>query len=61
MNCANCRAKMTCSCQQRVATDGKSVCSNCITAYESSLRPNVVNENRPQHIWETPKNYYPKN
>jgi hypothetical protein len=61
MKCANCGSKMTCSCQQRTASDGKSVCSNCVTAYEASLRPNATKENKPEYIWDIPKHYYPKN
>lgn len=36
-NCLNCQSPITCGCQVRVASDGKKVCSNCITAYEQQL------------------------
>lgn len=36
-NCSNCNAQITCGCQRRTATDGKSVCTNCITTYEAKL------------------------
>jgi hypothetical protein len=37
MNCPNCQSKLSCGCQKRIATDGKEVCSNCVTAYENHL------------------------
>jgi len=36
--CLNCGTKLGCSCQRRVASDGKAVCASCITAYEVSLK-----------------------
>lgn len=36
--CSNCATKLGCGCQKRVASDGKSVCATCITAYEVSLK-----------------------
>lgn len=36
-NCSNCNAQITCGCQRRTATDGKAVCTSCITAYEAKL------------------------
>lgn len=36
--CPNCGNKITCGCQKRTASDGKQVCSNCITNYENQLR-----------------------
>lgn len=59
MKCTNCGARLTCSCQQRTATNGKSVCSNCITAYEASLRPNAVKDNKPIFIWDVQKGNKP--
>lgn len=44
--CNNCNTNLGCSCQQRVASDGRSVCANCITQYENQLRlQNFVNTN----------------
>lgn len=37
MKCPNCNSSMTCSCQKKIASDGKKVCSNCISKYEASL------------------------
>lgn len=33
MKCPNCGTSLGCSCQQRVAGDGTSCCSQCVTAY----------------------------
>lgn len=32
--CSNCKKTLSCGCQKRKASDGASVCTNCITAYE---------------------------
>ena len=37
-NCPNCKKKLSCGCQKRKASDGKTVCSGCITSYESGLK-----------------------
>lgn len=58
MKCPNCGTKLSCGCQQKVATDGKAVCSICITKYEASIRPYLTNENQ-KYIWDIPHNYYP--
>ena len=33
---------MGCSCQRRVASDGKSVCGSCVTAYEKKIKDTTV-------------------
>jgi hypothetical protein len=38
--CGNCGAKLGCSCKTRKATDGKSCCVNCVTAYNAKLKIN---------------------
>jgi len=38
MNCPNCKSKITCGCQKRVASDGKQVCSTCLVNYENNLK-----------------------
>ena len=58
MKCPNCGTKLSCGCQQKSATDGKAVCSICITKYEASIRPYLTNENQ-KYIWDIPYNYYP--
>lgn len=37
MNCSNCKTQLSCGCQKRTASDGKQVCSSCLTAYERKL------------------------
>lgn len=37
-NCLNCSKKLSCGCQQRKASDGKACCTNCLSAYENTLR-----------------------
>jgi hypothetical protein len=39
--CSNCKAKLSCGCQKRKASDGQQVCSNCITKYETGLKANL--------------------
>lgn len=42
MNCPNCNAKMSCSCQKRVASDGKAVCTACKPSYEIKIKKGSV-------------------
>jgi hypothetical protein len=37
--CNNCGAQLSCGCQRRDASDGKSCCDQCITSYEIQLNP----------------------
>jgi hypothetical protein len=37
-SCLNCKKTLSCGCQKRTASDGKSVCSNCLSGYEYSLK-----------------------
>jgi hypothetical protein len=46
-NCPNCGAQITCGCQDRVASDGKKVCSNCVALYEQQLLNQNQNANLP--------------
>lgn len=36
--CTNCGSTITCGCQDRIASDGKRVCANCITSYEAKIK-----------------------
>jgi hypothetical protein len=36
-SCPNCGNQITCGCQDRIASDGKRVCSSCISFYEQEL------------------------
>jgi hypothetical protein len=40
MNCNNCNARLSCGCQKKTASDGKSCCANCLGLYENGLRKN---------------------
>ncbi len=33
--CPNCKSKLSCGCQKRVAKDGTTVCNNCLASYEA--------------------------
>lgn len=35
--CPNCKARLSCGCQRRVASDGTAVCSNCLASYNAKL------------------------
>jgi len=37
-NCLNCKKALSCGCQKRTASDGKSVCSTCLQGYEARLK-----------------------
>jgi hypothetical protein len=37
-SCPNCNAALTCSCQKKVASNGKAVCVHCLYHYENSLQ-----------------------
>ena len=36
--CNNCKAPLGCSCQKKSASNGASVCANCIGTYEAGLK-----------------------
>jgi hypothetical protein len=36
--CQNCKARLNCACQIRVASDGKSCCSSCVSTYEYTVK-----------------------
>jgi len=51
--CSNCKKNLSCGCQRRTATDGKSVCSNCITSYEANLnqRQTIASVSQTNQVW----------
>jgi hypothetical protein len=50
--CSNCKANLSCGCQKRVASDKTSVCSNCLSKYEASLKTSTVKPApTSNHIW----------
>lgn len=36
--CSNCKATLSCGCQRRTASNGTSVCSNCLAKYEAQIK-----------------------
>jgi hypothetical protein len=44
---------MSCGCQKRQSSDGKTVCSKCITTYEASLKQKqaVANQTQTNEVW----------
>jgi hypothetical protein len=40
--CTNCGNTITCGCQDRIASDGKKVCSNCLAIYEQQLKDEAL-------------------
>ncbi len=43
--CPNCKAKLSCGCQRRKASDGKQVCANCSAKYEAQLKGTQPKDN----------------
>lgn len=35
--CNNCKTTLSCGCQNRTASNGVQVCSNCILSYENKI------------------------
>ena len=49
--CQNCKAKLSCGCQKRTASNGGSVCTNCLISYEQSLKkPKAMTNTAPTNI-----------
>jgi hypothetical protein len=44
--CPNCKARITCGCQKRKASDGKQVCSTCLNKYEMGLKKLQLNKDK---------------
>jgi len=38
MQCQNCKTTLGCSCQQRIASDGRPTCTSCLQKYEQQLK-----------------------
>jgi hypothetical protein len=43
--CLNCKARITCGCQKRTASNGQQVCSSCLASYEAKLKANPPKDN----------------
>lgn len=39
--CLNCGRNLTCGCQKKKASDGKSVCASCAAQYELKLKATI--------------------
>jgi hypothetical protein len=52
-NCPNCKKKLSCGCQKRTASDGKTVCSGCLKTYEAGLKQKktVVTVSQTNQVW----------
>jgi hypothetical protein len=48
--CSNCKKNLSCGCQKRVASDGKSACSSCIGKYEITKNQNIIKPIQKQTI-----------
>jgi transcription elongation factor Elf1 len=51
--CPNCKNKMSCGCQKRQASDGKTVCSQCASNYEAQLkqRQTLATVSQTNQVW----------
>ena len=51
--CSNCKSQMSCGCQKRTASDGRSVCTKCLSSYEAGLkqRKTVSNTTQANTTW----------
>lgn len=36
--CANCGKALSCGCKRRNASNGKSCCTSCVSAYEKTIK-----------------------
>lgn len=54
--CSNpkCRAKLSCGCQRRIASDGASVCTNCVASYERDIVLNRQKKANPTDAINNP-------
>ena len=52
-NCPNCKKKLSCGCQKRTASDGKSVCSGCVKTYEAGLtqKKTTATVSQTNQVW----------
>lgn len=51
--CLNCKKNLSCGCQKKTTSDGKSACSTCISQYEINLNKKVLNPTKPtpSQVW----------
>lgn len=49
--CPNCKAKLSCGCQKRSASNGDQGCTNCITSLEISIKSKpMVGSTTPSNV-----------
>ncbi len=52
--CNNCKTSLGCSCQKKTASNGASVCANCIGTYEAGLKGLKPGQNTNQPTQSKP-------
>lgn len=45
--CPTCNSKLSCGCQRRTASNGASVCTQCIARYEADLKNTNLQQVQP--------------
>jgi hypothetical protein len=58
--CQNCGVALSCGCQKRVASDGKSVCGSCIAKYEKAIATTITVSKPPTGTAPTNVNVFYK-
>lgn len=58
--CPNCSKKLSCGCQRRTASNGRTVCSNCLQQYERTLKPESPKTVNPPKLNTWGKDRYTK-
>ena len=50
--CPNCKAKLSCGCQKKKASNGVVVCNSCLNSYENSIKvlSDVIQKAEP-NVW----------
>lgn len=49
--CPNCGANITCGCQRKTSSDGKTVCTSCLNSYELSLKQSKPQTQSDGYAW----------
>lgn len=56
--CPNCGKNLSCGCQRRTASNGRSVCSSCLASYEKLVKTNVDKPTEPTPLRPWGKDRY---
>ena len=53
MECNNCKARLSCSCQRKRASDGTSCCTSCLPFHEKKLKAEkeLTTTKAPNNTW----------